>query len=133
MVTRGRELDNIETVFADFLGEDSTDGLTSELFVAYRKLVLEKDTSIICREPRKMTLLCRSLSGEEKDLPVAKTTSLREIQHELCNLFHKPFPHAKATLTIGNQVFDQFIQQPFQTCNGSFVQAEITFKQTDDP
>ena len=36
-------------------------------------------------------------------------------------------------MTIGNQVFDEFIQQPFQTCNGSFVEAEITFKQTDDP
>ena len=30
-------------------------------------------------------------------------------------------------------VYDEFIQQPFKTCGGRVVEAQVTFHPTDDP
>ena len=38
----------------------------------------------------------------------------------------------KATLTVGSEVYDEFIQMPFKNCAGA-VEAIVTFAPTDDP
>ena len=74
----------------------------------------------------------RLLSGERREINVDPNTSLRELQALVCKLFGKRFPAMKATLVVADNVYDEFIQEPFVTCSGS-VEAIITFANTDDP
>ena len=104
--------------------------MTSELLATYH--LLDGVAKTMGRVPV-MTLSCTTFSGERRELPVSTTTSLRDLQQELCSLFHKPFPRTKASLTIEGLVYDEFIQQPFKTCGGRVVEAQVTFHPTDDP
>ena len=71
-------------------------------------------------------------SGEIQELAVQSEASLREMQLLLCRICRKSFPAMKATLIVGENVYDEFMQVPFQDCSGS-VEATVTFNRTDDP
>ena len=73
----------------------------------------------------------RLLSGERREINVDPNTSLRELQALVCKLFGKRFPAMKATLVVADNVYDEFIQEPFVTCSGS-LEAIISFANTDD-
>ena len=94
-------------------------------------------TSTVSSEARvlfngKVHVGLRLLSGERREINVDPNTSLRELQALVCKLFGKRFPAMKATLVVGDNVYDEFIQEPCVTCSGS-AEAIITFANTDDP
>ena len=94
-------------------------------------------TLATCAEVRviftgKVQVLLEKLNGETSEIAVGPRTSLRELQVILCKLFHHPFPATKATLIVGEDVYDEFIQMPFKSCAGT-VEATVTFAPTDDP
>ena len=79
----------------------------------------------------KVQVVLRQLSGETtREIAVDPCTSLRELQALVCKLFRQRFPATKATLVVGDDVFDEFMQVPFRGCSGS-VEATITFAYTD--
>ena len=80
----------------------------------------------------KVQVVLRQLNGEMREIAVDPSTSLRELQALVCKIFRKRFPAMKATLVVGDDVYDEFIQVPFRGCSGS-VEAIITFADTDDP
>ena len=81
----------------------------------------------------KVQVVLRQLSGETtREIAVDPCTSLRELQALVCKLFRQRFPATKATLVVGDDVYDEFIQVPFRGCSGS-VEAIVTFANTDDP
>ena len=63
---------------------------------------------------------------------VATDISLRDVQRELCALFHQRFPFMKASLTINDATYDSFQDMPFaeHAAGSTFA---VTFSQTDDP
>ena len=77
-------------------------------------------------------VLLTKMNGETCEIIVDPRTSLRELQHTVCKLFHQRFPATKATLIVGECVYDEFIQSPFMHCVGA-VAATVTFAPTDDP
>ena len=74
----------------------------------------------------------RSITGEEHDICVCKSTSLRDVQETLCRLYRVPFPKTKACLTSGGRTYDEFAERPFIDCCGGDVMT-VAFIQTDDP
>ena len=70
--------------------------------------------------------------GETAEVAVDSDASLRELQALVCKLFRQRFPATKATLIVGDDVYDEFIQVPFRGCFGC-VEATVTFGPTDDP
>ena len=81
----------------------------------------------------KVQVVLRQLSGETtREIAVDPCTSLRELQALVCKLFRQRFPATKATMVVGDEVYDEFIQVPFRGCSGS-VEAIVTFANTDDP
>ena len=80
----------------------------------------------------KVQIVLRQLNGEMREIAVDPSASLRELQALVCKIFRKRFPAMKATLVVGDDVYDEFIQVPFRGCSGS-VEAIITFADTDDP
>ena len=80
----------------------------------------------------KVNVTLTKLNGETADIAVDPCTSLRDMQLLLCKLFHQRHPAMKATLIVGNDVYDEFIQVPFKNCTGS-VDANVVFARTDDP
>ena len=63
---------------------------------------------------------------------VDQDTCLRNMQVLLCKLCRKSFPAMKASLIVGETVYDEFIQVPFRQCSGT-VEATVTFSRTDHP
>ena len=65
-------------------------------------------------------------------IEVDRSTSLRDLQKQLCRAFSKPFPITKATMRIDGTPYEDFADHPFaecvQTChdgvNALFVTAE---------
>ena len=81
----------------------------------------------------KVQVVLRQLSGETtREIAVDPCTSLRELRALVCKLFRQRFPSTKATMVVGDDVYDEFIQVPFRGCSGS-VEAIVTFANTDDP
>ena len=80
----------------------------------------------------KVRVSLKMISGEMHELAIESETSLRELQLLLCKICRKSFPAMKAPLIVGETVYDEFIQVPFQDCSGS-VEATVTFNRTDDP
>ena len=80
----------------------------------------------------KVNVTIRGLNGETCEIAVDPDTSLRDMQLLLCRLFHQRHPAMKATLIVGNNVYDEFIEIPFKNLTGS-VDANVVFAKTDDP
>ena len=78
-----------------------------------------------------VTLICRDLSVEIT-VP-APTTQLRYLQQQICRAFGQGFPVMAATLTIGEEVYDDFGHVPFAAgppcgpCIVAFVQSSDMF------
>ena len=70
--------------------------------------------------------------GETAELAVDSDASLRELQALVCKLFRQRCPATKATLAVGEAVYDDFMHDPFENCSRS-VEATVTFAPTDDP
>ena len=80
----------------------------------------------------KVIVTLTKLDGETAEIAVEPSTSLRDMQLLLCKLFHQRHPAMKATLIVGNDAYDEFIQVSFQNCAGAAM-ATVTFAPTDDP
>ena len=74
----------------------------------------------------------RCISGRSLLLDVDEDTSLGAVQKTLCAAFGQKFPAIKASITVGETTYDEFIQTPFRTCGEGGV-VHVTFSQTDDP
>ena len=69
-------------------------------------------------------------AGVEYNFPVE--ARLRDVQHELCDLFRRRFPATMASVRTENKTFDSFMDQPFLECaDGENI--EVVFSATDDP
>ena len=101
--------------------------LFAELKQALRKMRIAQETE------SDMVVVCRSAAGEEHKIFAGNQTSLRDLQEELCSKFKKPFPNVKCELIVCGKYFDDFIQLPFENCDGCQGHAEIIFQKTDDP
>ena len=63
---------------------------------------------------------------------VHKNASLRDVQKDVCRMFHQRFPAKKARLIANGASFDEFIQKPFhRSKEGDIV--TVLFSDTDDP
>ena len=79
----------------------------------------------------KINIAIKGFNGETHEISVEPSTSLRELQSLLCKLFRQRFPATMATLVIGERLYDEFIEVPFQSCTGS-VDANVVFSPTTD-
>ena len=75
-------------------------------------------TLAVCAEVR-VIFICQvqvrltKINGETSDIAIDPSTSLRDLQVILCKVFQQRFPTIKATLIVGDNVYDEFIQVPF--------------------
>ena len=80
----------------------------------------------------KINVTIKNLNGDTNEIAVDPGTSLRDLRSLLCKLFRQRFPATMATLVIGERIYDEFIEVPFQSCTGS-VDANVVFSPTTDP
>ena len=71
-------------------------------------------------------------ADQRMELEVFEDTCLGAVQRILCRHFQQRFPFSKASLTIENETYDEFIQEPFRTCRDGAV-VHVCFDDTDDP
>ena len=81
----------------------------------------------------KINVTIKGLNGDTNEISVDPSTSLRDLQSLLCKLFRQRFPATMATLVIGECLYDEFIEVPFQTCTTGSVDANVVFSPTTDP
>ena len=75
----------------------------------------------------------RGGDGPESLCTVPRTSSLGDVQQQLCRIFRRRFPATKAVLqTAGGVRYDEFLQLPFVNCVEGEV-FDVEFMNTDDP
>ena len=80
----------------------------------------------------KVNVTIKGLNGDTHEIAVDPDTSLRNMQLLGCKLFRQRFPATMATLVIGERLYDEFIEVPFQGCTGP-LDANVVFSPTTDP
>ena len=79
-----------------------------------------------------VTVKLRSNCGGDHDITASWGTTLREVQEQVCMLYHKPFPTTKACICSNGKTYDEFVDKPFWGCTDKTVFG-VEFMQTDDP
>ena len=79
-----------------------------------------------------VTVKLRSIVGAEHDITVSWGTRLRDIQEQVCMLYHKPFPSTKVCLGLNGKTSDELMDKPFWGSADKTV-FDVVFMQTDDP
>ena len=75
----------------------------------------------------------RGGDGPESLCTVPRTSSLGDVQQQLCRIFRRRFPATKAVLqTAGGVRYDEFLQLPFKNCVEGEI-FDVIFASTDDP
>ena len=74
----------------------------------------------------------RSMTGEEHEISMCKSTSLLDVQDIVCELSRTLFHKMKVCLTHGCRAHDELSERPFMNCCGGSMMA-VVFIQTIDP
>ena len=79
-----------------------------------------------------VTVKLRCNGGCDNDITVSWGTSLRDVQEQVCRLYHKPFLATKVCLGLNGKTYDEFMEKPFWGCDDKTM-FDVEFMQTDDP
>ena len=120
---------DFEVVLGAHFG-DISDDLRAKLFTSHHHLYEGK----YAKETKQEKAIAINLTfGDATHVHVvSKNASLRDVQKDVCRMFHQRFPAKKARLIANGANFDEFIHQPFhRSKEGDIV--TVLFSDTDDP
>jgi hypothetical protein len=120
---------DFEMVLGFHFGNLADDDLRAKLFMSHHHLNEGKKES----KQEKAIPINLTFGDATHAHVVHKNASLRDVQQDVCRMFHQRFPAKKAILVDAmGRTFDEFIQKPFHRCKeGDNI--IVRFNDTDDP
>ena len=109
---------DFDTTIAEHFDDDALKG---KLQTAFRQMCQGTLTKNKPKRVRPIQIFLTTTGQDFREFVIDTSASLGDIQKDLCVMYGQRFPKKAATLVIGDERFDEFMQKPFDRCRDGAV------------